>query len=236
MATKVGGGSGLGGVLLGRDNDVIFTGRLRFHSLLSLLTVAIHALSRVEIGHGLEGINGNQNGTRGRVDNVGVVAQPQGMEDGRFVQVCQADQVIDSSHHGGVHVRAGRLVAAALVALRQVPKLNVLVVGRLELLRIHHDVHFKVRLSTKVLRPRAVAGQRPLDLVIFHQGQTEQRRAFDHHFVLLHDHRRDPAPLRLLATKPHGRVHFHPGSSARVASPCPTVVFFLWLLAVNMIN
>ena len=231
----MGARSGWRAVLLGGDNVVVVL-NCGLHSVLSLLPVVIHALRRVKVRHGLERVDRNQNGPRGRVDNVGVVAQTQGVQDGRFVQVRQADQVIDSSHHGGVHVRAGRLVAAALVALRQVPKLNVLVVGRLELLRIHHDVHFKVRLSTKVLRPRAVAGQRPLDLVIFHQGQTEQRRAFDHHFVLLHDHRRDPAPLRLLATKPHGRVHFHPGSSARVASPCPTVLFFLWLLAVNMIN
>mmetsp|Transcript_25317 Transcript_25317/g.56232 ORF Transcript_25317/g.56232 Transcript_25317/m.56232 type:complete len:329 (-) Transcript_25317:910-1896(-) len=72
---------------------------------LAVDAVPFHHVIGIE-RHSLEGVDGNQNGTGAGVDDVGIVAQSQGVKDGRFVQMGQPDQIIDAADYAIIDVGA----------------------------------------------------------------------------------------------------------------------------------
>ena len=76
------------------------------------------------------------------------------MKDGRFVQMGQADQIIDPADYAIIDVSARTcqdsrlgIFSRDLVRRRQVPQLDVVVIGRSELLRVDRDDHLEVLLG-----------------------------------------------------------------------------------------
>mmetsp|Transcript_26935 Transcript_26935/g.54450 ORF Transcript_26935/g.54450 Transcript_26935/m.54450 type:complete len:304 (+) Transcript_26935:5530-6441(+) len=107
--------------------------------MLPLNSIFFHDLLGIEIIHFLEGIDGDQNGSRARVNNVGVVSQPQGVQNRRLVKMSQPDQIVNSAHHGGIDFgrRGGDdggfgILARELIRRREVAQFDVRVVGGLE--------------------------------------------------------------------------------------------------------
>ncbi len=122
--------------------------------LLSLDPVLLHDFVSVE-WHILEGVDSDEDGSCGGVDNVRVIAQAQGVEDGRFMEVRETNEIIDSTNNSFVFPRVlrgrtgdrrglGRMTAAIeLIGSGQVAQFDIVMVGRFELFRIDRDDSFE---------------------------------------------------------------------------------------------
>mmetsp|Transcript_2528 Transcript_2528/g.5495 ORF Transcript_2528/g.5495 Transcript_2528/m.5495 type:complete len:202 (+) Transcript_2528:2499-3104(+) len=109
-----------------------------------LKTILFHDLVRVQ-WHALEGIDGDENGSGGGVNDIRIVTQPQCMQNGRFVKVRQSDKIVDSPDH--------------LIRGIDIANLNVIQLisfGRFDVYREHYFERFDV--SVIAISPRYFIG------------------------------------------------------------------------------